>query len=123
MDIRSDKGASAGLFTIQDCDLLMPLFIQPSDYITLRSRLGGFSESVKTFPLSSVGMSSTSHSNRDTTNGGCAGVELTLLHRTLSALHMHTVQGAGKGELMLAGSVRKGLSEHRLLISMVTSVG
>ena len=113
VDIRSDKGASAGLLSIQDCDLLMPLFIQPADFVAIRSRLGGFSENVKTFTMSSVGISSDPSAS--------TSAEHTLLHRTLCALNMFTVQGVGKGELMLASSVRKGLSEHRLLITLLTS--
>ena len=83
--------------------------------MAIRSRLGGFSETIKTFTYASIGISNPTAPSTTTS------VEHTLLHRILCALNMYTVQGWGNGELMLAGSVRKGLSEHRLLISVTAS--
>jgi hypothetical protein len=45
--------------------------------------------------------------------------EEVLRRRVRSALNVFEVQGAGCGEMRFAGSVRKGQTEQKLLISVV----
>jgi hypothetical protein len=112
VDIRCDKGGYAGLLVLQDWDLLQPLQMRSSDFEHLRSRLGGLSEVCKAQPARSLGLSGSSP---------FGGPEMQLVVRVQAALNVCLVQGAGLGELMFAGSVRKGLGEHKLLITVLTS--
>ena len=84
--------------------------MKSSDFEAVRSRLGGFSEICKTYPIQALKLSD---------NSQYGDREMELLMRVKSVLNMYLVQGAGLGELMFAGAVRKGLQEHRLLVTIL----
>lgn len=112
MDIRCDKGTYAGMLVVQDWDLLQPLLMKSSDFETLRARLGGLGEVLRSTTATALGLNE---------NSPYGGMEMELVMRVQSALNVYLVQGAGLGELLFAGSVRKGLGEHRLLITILTT--
>ena len=112
VDIRSDKGAFAGLLALNDWDLVQPLIMKCADFEAVRGRLGGFSEICKSYPIDALKLSG---------NSPAGDNEMELLMRVKCALNMYLVQGAGLGELMFAGAVRKGLQEHRLLVTILTN--
>lgn len=113
VDVRCDKGGFTGLLVVQDWDLLQPLHLRSEDFEAARSRLGGLSEVLKTQPAQALGLT-------ESTPLGYGGVETQLAARVQAALNVYLVQGPGLGELMFAGSVRRGLSDNKLLITLLT---
>ena len=65
----------------------------------------------KTFALSGLSL------GNDSSSGS---IELDLLARVTRMLNVSVVQGAGVGEMMFAGSYRKGLMEERVLITLIS---
>lgn len=111
MDVRCDKGVFSGVLTASDWDLLQPLAMARGDFEYLRSRLGGLNEICRTDSTAALNLA------------GCttqSGVENELLARVRASLNVHIVQEPGRGELMLAGCVRKGAVAHRLLLTIVS---
>ena len=101
------------MLALNDWDLLQPVAaMQSAEFEIFRARLGGYSEICKTYPLSALRLSKDSpHGDR----------EMELLMRVRCALNVYLVQGAGLGELMFAGAVRKGLTEHKLLLTVLSN--
>ena len=114
LDIRTDKGAYAAQLTPEPWELVTPAAMSPTDFDTFRQRFSGLGESVKTFPLSSLGLGASAA-------GGVAAVELELVSRFRRLVNVHTVQGPGYGELMFAGSKKEMGKEERVLLSASTT--
>lgn len=110
-DIRCDQGAYVGLLIINDWDLLLPYQTTSAEFEVLRKRLsGGFNEVIRAYPLETLNLF----------QGTNADTELDLISRVKRIVNVYLVQGAGVGELMFAGSVRKGLVEERAYITIVS---
>ena len=107
IDIRCDKGAYTGSLSVNDWDIMQPLSLTPSDFDRARKRLTGFSEVRKSYSLESVGLLPDS-------------AEDDTLARVQRFLNIFVVQGAGVGELLFAGAIRKGLTvEEKVLITIL----
>jgi hypothetical protein len=119
VDIRCDKGAYAGLLPVHEWDVMQPLVMTAQEFDKARSRLSGnFTEMTKTYTFASVGVTDNSSSNG---NGNTCEEEL--LQIIKRALNVFVVQGAGVGELLFSGSVRKGLSVEEKVLATVTLLG
>ncbi len=112
IDIRNDQGAYAGLFVVNDWDLMIPYSMTCTEFEQLRNRLKGFSEVIKSYPYNTLNLS---------LDGGDEDVELQIIKRMNRSLPMFIVQGAGLCELMFAGIIRKGFSEEKVLVTITTS--
>jgi hypothetical protein len=111
VDIRCDKGVYAGLLAANDWDLLQPLAMTRADFEFLRSRLGGLNEVCRATGTAALNLP----------GGAPPGeTERELMMRVRSSLNIHLVQEPGRGELMLAGCVRKGTTAHRLLLTIIS---
>lgn len=111
VDIRCDQGAYVGLLVINDWDLLLPFTTTSSEFEVQRKRLGGFNEIVKAYPTSAFQFS----------NEDIADNELELISRVKKVVNVYLVQGAGVGELMFAGTVRKALVEEKVFITILAA--
>ena len=116
-DIRCDKGAYVGLLLINDWDLLQPLCMSSEDFESLRARLGGFGELSKTQNITTLGL----QQQKLQQNSYNYGIENEIVRKVQDILNIYLVQGAGVSELMFAGMVRKGLNDHKLLITILTN--
>lgn len=112
IDIRNDQGAYAGLFTVNDWDLMTPCPMSSTEFENLRNRMKGFGEVSKSYPYNMLNLS-VDDSDED--------VELQIIKRMNRNLSMFIVQGAGLCELMFAGLIRKGFSEEKVLVTIETS--
>jgi len=110
IDIRSDQGTYTGTFTPETWDISYPINMTSSDFEGLRKRLSGFSETSKSFPLTSLGLSSISN---------ISNIEVELIIRIKKIINAFVVQGAGVGEMMFASAYRKGMAEEKILITTV----
>eukprot|EP01034_Spumella_vulgaris_P021954 gene21954-28034_t len=108
-DIRCDQGAYVGLLVINDWDLLLPYQTTSADFEVLRKRLSGFNEVTRMYPVDSLNLP----------QGDNADTELELISRVRRIANMYLVQGAGVGELMFAGSIRKGTVEEKAYITIL----
>ncbi len=111
IDIRNDQGAYAGLLVVNDWDLMTPYSISSNEFEQLRKRMKGFGEVQKSYPYSSLNLSM---------DNGDEDVELQIIKRMSRNLPMFIVQGAGLCELMFAGVIRKGFTEDRVLVTVLT---
>eukprot|EP00981_Chlorochromonas_danica_P008375 scaffold2163_cov158-Ochromonas_danica.AAC.10 len=111
VDVRSDRGSFVGLLTVEDYDLLVPFVLSSEDFEMQRSRMKGFSEISKFYAWSAVTMNPTS---------AMEDLERELIQRVCRSLQMHVVQGVGLGELMFAAKVRKGLSEEKAFLTLLS---
>jgi hypothetical protein len=111
IDIRSDQGAFVGLFTINDWDIMTPFEMKDcTEFEMLREKYKGLRETMKTYPLASLNISSYSDE-----------LELLIMNKIRSDLLMFLVQGAGLGELMFAGMIKKGFSDEKILLTILTN--
>jgi AP-3 complex subunit beta len=114
MDIRNDQGAYTGLFAVQDWDLIQPVEMTATNFEALRGRLKGFSEVSKAYPLDQLSLQGFTSDS----------IEAEIIRRIQREVHVYLVQGAGVQELMLAGSLRKGvipIVDEKILITVVSS--
>ena len=109
LDVRTDKGTYAGTLAMEGWELLTPAFMTAGDFDATRRRLRGLGETAKTLPLASLGL-----------RGGVSAEE-ELIARVRRLLNVHTVQGAGCGELMFAGVKREMTKEEKVLVTLVTT--
>mmetsp|Transcript_7924 Transcript_7924/g.17269 ORF Transcript_7924/g.17269 Transcript_7924/m.17269 type:complete len:1163 (-) Transcript_7924:567-4055(-) len=105
VDIRCDKGSFNGALLLEGWDLLLPHAMKSADFEAIRGRLGGFSEISKTHLTPSLNLGSPNAEE--------------VRKRVRSALNVFEVQGVQGGEMRFAGSLRKGLAEQKLLITVV----
>jgi hypothetical protein len=94
-----------GLFVVNDWDLLVPLSISATEFEQWRSRMKGFSETLKSYSFDAVNLSG-------------EDIEVELVKRVTRNLSVFVVQGPGLKELMFAGLIRKGFSEEKALITI-----
>jgi hypothetical protein len=111
IDIRNDQGAYAGLFVVNDWDLMIPCSMSCMDFEQSRNRMKGFGEVTKSYPYNALNLSL----------DGDEDVELQIIKRMNRNLSMFIVQGAGLCELMFAGLIRKGFTEEKVLVTITTS--
>ncbi len=111
IDIRNDQGAYAGLLVVNDWDMMTPCSISSNEFEQLRKRMKGFGEVQKSYPYSALNLSM----DKDDED-----VELQIIKRMSRNLPMFIVQGAGLCELMFAGVIRKGFTEDRVLVTVLT---
>lgn len=104
-------GAFVGVLPINAWDLLQPARMQCSEFEAARSRLLGFSQQTRDFPIALI----------DIGAGRGSVSEVDLMVFVQRSLNVFLVQGAGLGELMFAGAVRKGLVENRAFITLLTT--
>jgi len=116
VDVRSESGAYVGSLSVEEWDLVRPLPMHVFDFEDCRSRLGGFCENARSYPLSAI----TSGVKDD---GGTSEVERLVQQRVQRALFVCAVQGLNKRELMFAGCIHKGSEVHRLLITISLRYG
>jgi hypothetical protein len=110
-DVRSDRGAFAGMLQLRDWDLLQPLRIRRSDFDALRMRLGGFSEIART--CSRAATKIPDHASLQET-------AFELINRVNHTLNMaQLTQEVEPNELLFAGGIRRGTAENRLLLTIV----
>jgi len=148
VDIRSDKGVFVGVLHLQEWDLVQPLLpntaatmsgMSAAQFEATRARLGGFSEEIRSCSVDSLlfGSPTTAAApaaatvmpvgtSKNESAFNSVDVETQLLSRVTRALNVAVVQGAGIGELMFVGGVRRrGMSmafeQKLLLITIVTT--
>ena len=114
VDIRSDRGAYVGLLTIFDWDIITPCSISSHEFESARKKLVGFNEVSKSFALDAL------HIPAHCKISDSADVEIELISRVKRLFNMHLVQGAGVGELMFAGVIRKGFLEEKVYLTVLT---
>ena len=110
VDIRADIGAFLGTVQFEPFELLQPLAISSQQFEIVRAQLKGINESEKTYSLLALGV--------------LAGdsLEYQLMQLVQKLLFVHVVQGAGVGELLFAGALkRSGYGEDRVLMTVLTT--
>lgn len=111
LDIRSDKGAFTGQLDPQPWDLLTPVVMSAADFENYRRRFAGLGEASKVFTLAALGV---------VAGSGGAQVEQELVSRFRRLFNVHIVQGAGCGELLLAGSKKDMVKEDKVLMTILS---
>ena len=117
VDVRSESGVYVGCLQLEEWDLVRPLPMHVFDFEDRRSRLGGFCENSRSYPLSAITATGAT-TTRGGDEGGTGEVERLVQQRVQRALFVSAVQGLNKKELMFAGCIRKGSEVHRLLITV-----
>ena len=113
MELRCDKGTFSGSFSPESWELLIPFAITPDEFLATRSKLAGFQETSKVFPISCLGDLSGS--------GGDPLQEIS--SRVKRLINVRHVQTTPMGEVYFASCARKVLSEEKVLISVQVSSG
>lgn len=114
VDVHSESGGvHVGCLSLEEWDLVRPLPMHVFAFEDSRSRLGGFCENSRSYPLSAITGGATSGDD-----GGSGELERQVQQRVQRALFVCVVQGLNKKELMFAGCIRKGSEVHRLLITV-----
>jgi hypothetical protein len=99
------------MFTPSVEELLIPLSLTKMEFISARDKLGGFSESTKTFSLESLKISS-------------SDIEDQIAERLLKKTDVNVIQGPGQGEMMFAGGNRKPSGDvSKVLITVNSQAG
>ena len=97
--------------------------ITPTEFMTLKKRMGGFGEASKSFSLGAIMSSSSSSGKREVAgasgsfsgSGVCSETELITIVKKM--LNVFLVQGAGVNELLFAGCSRKGMMEEKAALT------
>ena len=113
VDVHSESGVHVGCLSLEEWDLVRPLPMHVFAFEDCRSRLGGFCENSRSYPLSAITGGATRGDE-----GGSGELERQVQQRVQRALFVCAVQGLNKKELMFAGCIRKGSEVHRLLITV-----
>lgn len=113
MDIRCDQGVFAGLFVVNDWDLLVATSsVTTADFEAARGRLRGFSEVSKTYTTEQLQLQALEDE---------VDVEREIIRRIQRECNFALVQGAGVQEIMLAASLRKGGAvDEKVLLTILT---
>ena len=112
LDVRSDKGAYTGQLAPEPWELLSPASMSAADFEGYRRRFSGLGEDSKTFPLAALGLLA---------GASVAAVEQEVAARFRRLFNLYTVQGAGCGEMLFAGSKKEMVKEERVLLSVLST--
>ena len=104
VDIRSDKGSTSALLTLESWTSLTPVAVSAQEFQSARASLAGFNEVTASVTAASVGSLSSAE----------------LAARVRRLLNVFPLPAEVDGEGLFAGSMRKpsGMAEDRVLVGL-----
>ena len=116
VDVRSDQGAYTGTLSPEMHELLSPLRLSPADFSAAKKKIGGFNEVTRMVPVASLSGAQAAHKS------DVSLVEELVISGVRQLVNVHVCQGSGTGELLFAGSFRKGAVDEKVLIDASCSL-